>query len=61
MGENTKKLVDIKENQLLKIDKELLEILLQDKVDYEFRTTVVKEYHEVEDIKKILKTAFKKE
>ena len=30
-----------------------VEILKQNKIDYEFRTTVVKEYHEVEDIKKI--------
>ena len=28
-----------------------VEILLENKVDYEFRTTVVKEYHTVEDIK----------
>lgn len=31
MGGNTEKVIDIKENQLLKIDQELLEILLQDK------------------------------
>lgn len=30
-----------------------VEILKQNKIDYEFRTTVVKEYHEVEDVKKI--------
>ena len=30
-----------------------IEILKQNKIDYEFRTTVVKEYHEIEDIKKI--------
>ncbi len=30
-----------------------VEILKQGKIDYEFRTTVVKEYHEVDDIKKI--------
>ena len=30
-----------------------VEILKQGKIDYEFRTTIVKEYHEPEDIKKI--------
>ena len=30
-----------------------IEILKQHKIDFEFRTTVVKEYHTVEDIKKI--------
>lgn len=30
-----------------------VEILKQNKIDYEFRTTVVKEYHDAEDIKKI--------
>ncbi|MBQ2933286.1 MAG: anaerobic ribonucleoside-triphosphate reductase activating protein [Clostridia bacterium] len=33
--------------------KKSVEILKQGKIDYEFRTTVVKEYHEPEDIKKI--------
>ena len=33
--------------------KQSVEILKQGKIDYEFRTTVVKEYHEPEDIKKI--------
>ena len=31
MGGKTKRIVDVKENQLLKLDEELLEILLQDK------------------------------
>ena len=30
-----------------------VEILKQNKIDYEFRTTVVKEYHTVDDVKKI--------
>ena len=30
-----------------------VEILKSGKIDFEFRTTVVKEYHEIEDIKKI--------
>lgn len=34
------------------IDKSV-QILLENKVDYEFRTTVVKEYHTVEDMEKI--------
>lgn len=34
--------------------KKSIKILKQDKIDYEFRTTIVKEFHALEDIKKIL-------
>ena len=34
--------------------KRSIEVLKEEKVDYEFRTTIVKEFHEVNDIKKIL-------
>ena len=34
--------------------KKSIKILKQDKIDYEFRTTIVKEFHTIEDIKKIL-------
>ncbi len=43
---------DCKEEQLCNVERSV-EILKQKKVDFEFRTTVVKEYHTVEDIKKI--------
>lgn len=33
--------------------KKSVDILLADKIDYEFRTTVVKEYHDIEDFKLI--------
>ncbi|HBF68107.1 MAG TPA: anaerobic ribonucleoside-triphosphate reductase activating protein [Firmicutes bacterium] len=33
--------------------KETIELLKQDKVDYEFRTTLIDEYHDEDDIKKI--------
>ena len=40
-----------------KIDniKESIRILKKEKVPYEFRTTIVKDFHNIEDIKKILK------
>lgn len=38
--------------QLINVEKSV-EILKQKKVDFEFRTTIVKEYHTVEDIKEI--------
>lgn len=31
-----------------------IEVLKQNKIDYEFRTTIVKEFHDISDIKKIL-------
>ena len=34
--------------------KKSIEVLKSKKIDYEFRTTIVKEFHEVNDIKKIL-------
>ena len=37
----------------LKPFKESVEFLLKGEVEYEFRTTVVKEYHEIDDIEKI--------
>lgn len=40
------------QQDLLNVEKSV-ELLLQKKVDFEFRTTVVREYHTVEDIKKI--------
>ena len=40
------------EEDLRNVEKSV-EILKQGKIDYEFRTTIVKEYHEPEDIKKI--------
>ncbi len=43
---------DCNEKDLQNVEKSV-EILNQKKVDFEFRTTVVKEYHTVEDIKKI--------
>ncbi len=43
---------DCSEQDLRNVEKSI-EILKQNKIDYEFRTTVVKEYHEIEDIKKI--------
>ena len=41
------------ENFDLKVIETSKDLLLQNKVDYEFRTTVVKGFHEVEDFKKI--------
>lgn len=35
--------------------KESIRILKKEKVPYEFRTTIVKDFHDIEDIKKILK------
>lgn len=43
---------DCSEQDFINIQKSI-DLLKQDKVDFEFRTTVVKEYHTVEDIKKI--------
>ncbi len=43
---------DCGEDDLLNVEKSVA-ILNAGKIDFEFRTTVVKEYHEVEDIKKI--------
>lgn len=40
------------EEDLRNVEKSV-EILKQGKIDYEFRTTIVKEYHEIDDIKKI--------
>ena len=46
----------------LKIDniKESINILLNSKIDYEFRTTIMKEYHDIDSIKEILKMIGKK-
>ena len=43
---------DCDEELLLNVEKSI-ELLKQKKIDFEFRTTVVKEYHETDDIKKI--------
>ncbi|MBQ8741496.1 MAG: anaerobic ribonucleoside-triphosphate reductase activating protein [Clostridia bacterium] len=43
---------DCSEEDFFKVEKSV-ELLKQKKIDFEFRTTVVKEYHTVEDIKKI--------
>ncbi len=43
---------DCNERDLLNAEKSI-ELLKSGKIDFEFRTTVVKEYHTVEDIKKI--------
>lgn len=43
---------DCDQKQLQNVEKSV-EILKQGKIDYEFRTTVVKEYHEINDIKEI--------
>ena len=43
---------DCSEELLLNVEKSI-ELLKQKKIDFEFRTTVVKEYHETDDIKKI--------
>ncbi len=43
---------DCSEEDLLNVEKSV-KLLLQKKIDFEFRTTVVNEYHTVEDIKKI--------
>ena len=43
---------DCSEELLSNVEKSV-EILKCGKIDYEFRTTVVKEYHEIEDVKKI--------
>ena len=43
---------DCGQEQLISVQKSI-ELLKQKKVDFEFRTTVVKEYHTVDDIKKI--------
>lgn len=43
---------DCSDDELQNVIKSV-EILKQNKIDYEFRTTVVKEYHDAEDIKKI--------
>lgn len=43
---------DCTEQDLLNVEKSV-EILKQGKVDYEFRTTIVAEYHNVDDVKKI--------
>lgn len=42
---------DCNENDLFNVEKSV-EILKMSKIDFEFRTTVVKEYHNIEDIKK---------
>ena len=36
--------------------KRSIDLIMEGKTDYEFRTTVVREFHTVEDIKKIAKT-----
>ena len=36
--------------------KRSIDLIMEEKTDYEFRTTVVREFHTVEDIKKIAKT-----
>lgn len=43
---------DCSEEDLLNVEKSI-ELLKQKKIDFEFRTTVVREYHTVDDIKKI--------
>lgn len=43
---------DCDRSDLTNVEKSV-EILKQNKIDYEFRTTVVKEYHTVDDVKKI--------
>lgn len=43
---------DCGESDLQNVEKSV-ELLKQSKIDFEFRTTVVKEYHEIDDIKKI--------
>lgn len=43
---------DCSDDDLRNVEKSV-ELLKQNKVDFEFRTTVVKEYHTVDDIKKI--------
>lgn len=43
---------DCSEDDLKNVEKSV-ELLKQGKIDFEFRTTVVKEYHSVDDIKKI--------
>lgn len=43
---------DCGEEDLIKVEKSV-ELLKQKKIDFEFRTTVVKQYHTIEDIKKI--------
>ena len=43
---------DCSDDELQNVIKSV-EILKQNKIDYEFRTTVVKEYHDAEDVKKI--------
>ncbi len=45
-------IADCNEQDLANVEKSV-EILKSGKIDYEFRTTVVAEYHDVEDIKKI--------
>ncbi len=43
---------DCNEQDLVNVEKSIA-LLKQKKIDFEFRTTVVKEYHTIEDIKKI--------
>ncbi len=43
---------DCSEQDLKNVEKSV-ELLMQKKIDFEFRTTIVKEYHTVDDIKKI--------
>ena len=43
---------DCSEQDLFNVEKSV-DLLLQKKIDFEFRTTVVKEYHTIDDIKKI--------
>lgn len=43
---------DCSKEELINVEKSV-ELLKQKKIDFEFRTTVVKEYHTVDDIKKI--------
>ena len=43
---------DCGETDVVNVEKSI-EILKKGKIDYEFRTTVVKEYHEIDDIRKI--------
>lgn len=52
--EKYSKIIDIKDFDISPIN-DSIKLLINSKIDYEFRTTVVKEYHQIEDIEGIAK------
>jgi pyruvate formate lyase activating enzyme len=55
-AEKYSKAIDVKAEKLLENVKESIETLLESRMDYEFRTTVVPTLHDIEDIKQICRS-----